>query len=121
MNPKELKKLVAEQIDNYLESYEVPEPGSTYGTAWSAEKVLFELNEMRKHVCDPYLFEFHDYQTSLSEKAEVKECWVVADDGFYKMFFDHISGEFVLAQQGENGHWCSWGIRGNAIDVFLSR
>jgi hypothetical protein len=123
-DPSELTRWISEQVDSYLDNYELPEPGTTVGIPWSREKVATELARMRTCIVDPYVatFLFHDTIEQINADPQIrKQCWVVAEDGVYRLLLDPDTKDFVLAEKGITGEWVTIGVRGDPVGTFISR
>ena len=123
--PDLIRRAVVDDIALYLSEYEIPEPGATLGTPWSRAKVAAELEKMRACLvevpyCVEYLCEdFHPVTRDLMH--EKRSGFVVAEDGSYRLLFDHEAEDFVLVSGGDDVGWGSFGIRGDAPTTFMAR
>jgi hypothetical protein len=123
--PSELRQAAVDDMALYLLEYELPEPGSTWGTPWSREKVAAELEKMRACLVDaPFFVEYlcEDFDPITRDpKCERRSGFVVAEDGSYRLLFDHEAEDFVLVNGSDDAGWGSFGIRGDASTTFLAR
>jgi hypothetical protein len=114
-----LRQMVENEIDSYR--YEVPR--GSLGTPWPATRVEAGLQRMRASLVDPYWanIDLRDtFEQVREEKASVRKCAVVADDGNGTLLaFDPHEEEFVLIHTGKESLE-SFGVRGDAVGCFLA-
>lgn len=120
-----LKKMVLEDMAQYLAEHNVPREGNTIGALWDLERVARELDNMRILLVDPYETEYNCDDALVAADLRLpqgkRRAYVVAEDVCYRLLFDDDAGDFVLVEQSANGTWFSWGIRGDASTSFLAR
>jgi hypothetical protein len=125
VDPRALRQAVLDDMARYLSEYELPEPGSTFGTPWSRERVAGELEKMRICLIDePYFVEYicEDFgPVTRDPKQERRSGYVVAEAGGYRLLFDHEAEDFVLVNGSDDAGWGSFSIRGDAPTTFLAR
>jgi hypothetical protein len=125
VDPAQLRQAVVADMDLYLAEYRPPEPGTTYGTPWTKERISNELEKMRECLVDvPYLMEYlcEDFDLSTGRPmSEPRTGFVVAEDADYRLLFDPQVGDFVLVTGGDDCGWSSFHVRGDAPTTFLAR
>jgi hypothetical protein len=119
MNSDDISRLIEKEFSSY--SYELPEPGLTYGKPWSEEKVLSYIPKLRKALVKPYLQRFRLIECKEHwEKETFAELWVVAIDHGYIQWFDPQTGEYGLGQETDKGEFVSIGVRGDLVGVYCA-
>lgn len=125
VDPVALREAVAAEMELYLTEYDAPELGTTYGTPWSKERVAIEIEKMRKCLLAmPFFAEYicEDFDASTGmPKSKRRSGFVVAEDGSYRLVFDHEAHDYVLVSGGDDVGWGSFSIRGDAPTTFLAR
>ena len=117
---KELKEFVLSELQSYAESYETPEPGSMLGVPFSKEKILEEVEEIKNFVVDPYIQEI-DLEDFPRGNPKIEQCWIVMEEGDFKLAYDESEKEFVLCMQRTDLVWASIGVRGDVTSTFIAR
>jgi hypothetical protein len=125
LDPSALRKAVLDDMASYMTEYMSSFSGATYGTPWSKERIAAELETMKNLLLNPYPFEYFSEDTILPGaermQSDIRACYVVAEDGSYRLVFDLVSKEYVLVCGSPENGWGSFGIRGDATSTFLAR
>jgi hypothetical protein len=104
--------------------YECPPPGSTFGVAWSAEKVYGYVEKLKTALVEPYRLRFElreTYEQVGQQEPSYAEFWVVAESGNYLEWYDPATEEFGLGQRVEGSAIpVSIGVRGDLVGVFCA-
>ncbi|MCQ8183745.1 hypothetical protein NP603_21765 [Methylomonas sp. SURF-1] len=122
MTAHEVEQMVLRLLAEY--SYQQPEPGSTVGSPWSAEKVGGYVELLKQSLVSPRLERFALAETYEQIRASSTECadfWVVAERGEYLEWYDPATNEFGLGQLAADAkRLVSIGVRGDLVGVFCA-
>jgi len=107
-----------------LETFVYRVPPDAVGNAMAHGAVSAGLSDLRESLVEPYWVdvEIRDtFEQVSSEHGPRRRCAVVANDrrGIF-LLWDPINSDFFLAQE-IGGTLTSFGVRGDAVDCFLSR
>lgn len=122
MTPLDIEQIVLRLFSEYR--YQLPEPGTTVGTPWSAEKVGAYVDLLKQSLVPPRLERFalaETYEQVMAGATERADYWVVAERGEYLEWYDPTTNEFGLAQFAADGDGLvSIGVRGDLVGVFCA-
>ncbi len=122
MTQQDIEQMVLRLLAEH--SYQQPEPGTTVGTAWSAEKVGAYVDLLKQSLVPPRLERFalaETYEQVQVGSTERADYWVVAERGEYLEWYDPTTNEFGLGQFAADGDdLVSIGVRGDLVGVFCA-